>query len=257
MTCSRRAVVLVAMAVLAGGCRRRGGDTRGHVPAPTGGAAAVGDAGDALIEDARAYEVRTWRMPLERYDVTIEDVEMTTSIAAVRRRTSGDLVINGGFFDELGKPLGLAVSGGTELSPLARRLSGGVVTVGPGPHARLFASETFERREGTSFALQCRPRLVVSGKPNVKSDDGKRSERTALCLRDGGRTIDVVLVRGDEGGPSLFALGRWLVARGCEDALNLDGGPSSGAAWRDEAVGEDESLPPRGPIRHAVVFKKK
>src|SRR5204863_43036 len=83
----------------------------------------------------------------------------------------------------------------------------------------LVSSEAFSLADGGSFAIQCRPRLVVNGAANVKSDDTKRAERSALCTRDGGRTVDVVIVRGsDDGespGPSLFALSRQLVAMGC------------------------------------------
>ena len=53
--------------------------------------------------------------------------------------------------------------------------------------------------------------------------------------RSGHGNVEIVLARGrndEPGGPSLFRLARWLVAEGCEDALILDGGPSTGAAWR-------------------------
>jgi hypothetical protein len=41
-----------------------------------------------------------------------------------------------------------------------------------------------------------------------------------------------------------------LVSRGCEGALNLDGGPSTGVAWREG--GKIHALAPRGPLRHAI-----
>lgn len=248
----KRALAAGLAVLLLAGCRRKD-EPRAHPPAPVGGAAAPVDAGDVLVEDARAYEVKTWRVALERYDVSIEDVGMTTAIGEALERSGGELAVNGGFFGVDGKPLGLAISGGVRLSPLAKKLSGGVLTIA-GDRARLFETESFEQPEGTRFAVQCRPRLVVGGRPNVKSDDGKRSERTALCIRDGGRTLEIALVRGEEGGPSLHALGRWLADHGCEEALNLDGGPSSGAAFREPDRGV---LAPRGPIRHAIVFKKK
>jgi hypothetical protein len=86
-------------------------------------------------------------------------------------------------------------------------------------------------------------------------DDGQRAERTALCLRDDGRTIDVVIAKSPEGGPSLFALARYLARTGCDDALNLDGGPSTGAAWREGDSVRVEA--PRGAIRHAVVVRRR
>lgn len=269
------ALVLAAAAVGAGGKRRGGGAARVLPPAPAGGAASgasgasdpsdasegdgADDAGDdtSIVEDARRYEVKTWSFSLERFTMHVEDVGMTTELGDVLRRTNAELVVNGGFFDPNGKALGLAISDGVPLSRLSKAMSGGVLTT-DGERARLWESETFTLPEATRFAIQCKPRLVVDGAPNVRRDDGRRSERTALCVRDGGRTVDVVVVRdeaGDLGGPSLFALGRFLARRGCESALNLDGGPSTGVAWRDE--GGVRALAPRGGVRHAVVFRKR
>jgi hypothetical protein len=95
----------------------------------------------------------------------------------------------------------------------------------------------------------------------VKSDDTKRAERSALCTRDGGHTVDVVIVRGsDDGespGPSLFALSKQLAWMGCESALNLDGGPSTGVAWREAGDGPVRLLTPRGPVRHVIAFRER
>lgn len=211
-----------------------------------------------IVEDARSYAVRAWTFPLERYDVRIEDTGMTTALDAVLTKVGADFVVNGGFFGPDGKPVGLAISDGVVHSRLSKTLSGGVLA-GGGGHVELFPAETFALPDGGTFAVQCRPRLVVDGAPNVKSDDGKRAERTALCTREQGRSLAVVLVRGsDDGespGPSLFALARHLASSGCESALNLDGGPSTGAAWRS---GEKVTLlAPRGPVRHVIAFRER
>jgi hypothetical protein len=229
---------------------------------PTGGAALIDvDAGssvDAIIEDARRYPVRVWSFGLDRYELSIEDAAMSTALDAVLARTGAEFVVNGGFFDPDGTPVGLALSRGAVLSKLAARLSGGVL-VSDGARAELIASEHFALPEGSTFAIQCRPRLVVERAANVKSDDTKRAERSALCTREGGRALDVVLVRGsDDGespGPSLFALARHLAGVGCEFALNLDGGPSTGAAWREG--GEVRLLAHRAPVRHVVAFRER
>jgi hypothetical protein len=261
----RPTIVVLAIAILFAppACKRRTTESdRARVPAAAGGAPAPADdssaeAGDAIVEDARTHRVRTWSFSLDGFVMSIEDVGMTTSLGAVLERTGAELVVNGGFFDPAGKALGLAVSDGAVLSRLSTAMSGGVVT-SDGERARLWETETFTMPEHLRFAIQCKPRLVVDGGLNIKRDDGQRSERTALCLRDGGKTVDVVIVRdegGELGGPSLFALGRYLVRRGCEGALNLDGGPSTGVAWREESV--VRALAPRKGVRHAVVFKKR
>ncbi|MBX3216317.1 MAG: phosphodiester glycosidase family protein [Labilithrix sp.] len=263
--------VLVAAAFALVLTARRGPRRTTGAPSrtPAGGAAlpedaratpSADDAGAvaAIVEDARRYTVRVWSRELERYELRVEDAGMTTALDAVLERTEADLVVNGGFFDPDGKPVGLAVSDGAVLSRLANGLSGGVLA-SDGARAELFAAEGFALPEGARFAVQCRPRLVVSGVANVKSDDGKRAERTALCTRDEGRVVDVVIVRGsDDGesaGPSLFALAQHLAEAGCESALNLDGGPSTGIAWRE---GDHvKLLAPRGPVRHVVAFRER
>jgi hypothetical protein len=250
----RHAVVLFALL----GCRT---GEKHAPPSPAGGVATNEDAGVARIfEGARSYPVRAWTFPLDAYEISIEDLNLSLDLGRVVERTGAEVVTNGGFFDRDGKALGLAVSGGARLAPLAPALSGGVVTF-DGDRARLYATEGFTLPEKTRFAVQCRPRLVVDGAANVKSDDGKRAERTALCIRDEGRTLDLVVVRSDgasdEPGPSLFTFAQWLEKRRCEGALNLDGGPSTGVAWREERTRAPSVLPPRGPIRHALVFKKR
>lgn len=251
------AAALVIAAGSARGCKHQTTRAHGPVPLAAGGAAVedVDARADELIEDALTHKVRTWTFAIEQYDLRIEDAEMRTTLDSVLERSKADVAVNGGFFDANGKALGLAISDGKILSRLSTTISGGVMTF-DGERLRLFASEGFAIPEGTRFAVQCKPRLVVDGAPNIKSDDGQRSERTALCLRDGGKTLDVVVVREASGaatGPSLFALGRFLAKRGCEGALNLDGGPSTGIAWR-EPDGKALQYAPRRGVRHAVTF---
>jgi uncharacterized protein YigE (DUF2233 family) len=250
--------ILVALALgLLAAFRRGPRRPREGKSAPAGGLSLPADG--ALVEEGRRYPVGTWSFSLARYEMAIEDTGMTTALDKVLERTHAELVVNGGFFDPEGKPVGLAVSDGAVISKLVKSLSGGVL-VSDGARASVFATESFSLADaGVTFAVQCRPRLVVDGQPNVKSDDGKRAERTALCVRDDGRTVAVYVVRGsDDGespGPSLFALAQHLTREGCAAALNLDGGPSTGAAYRegDRAV----LLAPRNPVRHVIAFRER
>lgn len=240
---------LAVLVVLRRGPRRRGGD------ATAAGGVAVADR-NAIVEDARRYPVQSWSFPLERFTMTIEDAGLTSALDVALKKSNAELVVNGGFFDPDGKAVGLALSDGVVLSRFSKGLTGGVLTA-DGETALLAATEGFELPPASKFGVQCRPRLVVDRVANVKSDDKKRAERTALCVRDGGKVVEVVLVRGsDDGespGPSLFALATHLVDRGCEGALNLDGGPSTGAAWKE---GDDvKLLAPRGPVRHVIAFR--
>ncbi len=164
------------------------------------------------------------------------------------------VAVNGGFFDGARRPVGLAVSEGRAFSPLDRALGGGVVWLRD-KHLRLSAAETFDE-QGVDFAVQARPRLVVDGQVNIRRDDGRRAARMALCLRDGGRTLELVHRVADDAsaGPTLFELAHELVACGCEGALNLDGGPSVG--WAEQVGGALELVEPRTPIRHAIVIER-
>lgn len=210
---------------------------------------------DLIPERGKAGEtdLLVFRFSLERYQVTIADVAMSRDLAQVLDKERASLVVNGGFFEVDDTPEGLAVSDGKELSAKSLVLGGGVVAIAE-KKASLFAVEEYTPPPGLSFAVQCRPRLVVGGAPHIRKDDGREAERTALCLRDGGTVIEVALARGaGRSGPTLSAWSKLLAERGCEGALNLDGGPSTGAAWVEN--GEARSLPPRAGIRHAIVVR--
>ena len=127
--------------------------------------------------------------------------------------------------------------------------------------AHLEATETFDPRTPATFAVQCRPRLVVDSRPNISRDDGQHTDRTALCIRDEGATIDVIVATPGPStpGPSLYALSHYLTTEHpCTQELNLDGGPSTGFAAR-AAGASDASTPtvlwPRGALRYAIAFE--
>lgn len=255
MTDKRIAAFALSTIAVLGGC---GGEASAPSPPPAettsasaaSAAAAPARPGPDLAPERTAgedYEVIAFHVALDRARVTIADVAMSRDLESVLAKTGGSLAVNAGFFEVDTLPEGLAVSEGRELSAKSLVLGGGVVAIA-GRRARLFAVEEYAPPEGLDFAVQCRPRLVVGGAQHVKKDDGRAAERTALCLRDGGARLDVVLARG---GLTLSALSALLAARGCEGALNLDGGPSTGAAWREG--GSIRSSPPREGIRHAIV----
>jgi hypothetical protein len=205
------------------------------------------DAASTHIERRASFSTSAVRL-------TIEEVHMHTGFEEVLARQDAALVVNGGFFDPSMQPLGLAVSEGRTMSPYSRGMSGGVLWAKDGT-LHLTATEDYDAG-AVDFAIQCRPRLVVASRVNIHGDDGRRARRTAICVRDGGRRIEVVIAgegRADVG-PTLLELAGELVAEGCEEALNLDGGPSTGWASRLSDGGVDV-VPPRGPVRHVVVVR--
>jgi hypothetical protein len=105
--------------------------------------------------------------------------------------------------------------------------------------------------------LQVRPRPEGCASAIVRfrvNADGRRAPRTAICIKERGLEMEVV-VAGLEGRPepTLRELAEELAQDGCEEALNLDGGPSSG--WASRADGGITFDSPRAPVRHAVVVR--
>lgn len=172
------------------------------------------------------------------------------------------VAVNGGFFDpELGAS-GLLISEG---ATLARERPGG----GSG---RLVIARGLARLQlrgaplppGADFAVQCGPRLIEpDGAVGIRSDDGQRAARTAACIREGGRELDLIVAASKRrlgGGPGLLQLARWLAeplapgeASGCEAALNLDGGPSTGIVV---AGAPGLFREPLGPVPFALVVPR-
>jgi len=134
--------------------------------------------------------------------------------------------VNGQFFDENDTVLGLQVSGGKQLSAY-RKTDGGVFII-DASGAALVHSLKFNPGRKVDFAVQCRPRLVVDGKPmKLKAQSARR---TAIGVDEKGRVI-LAVTSGQPFRADNFA--RLLASLpsegglGCRDALNLDGGGSS------------------------------
>lgn len=133
--------------------------------------------------------------------------------------------VNGGFFDPQYKPLGLLVDQGQTLSPL-RHVDHGVFAIA-GQQPLLRHARDWKDLPELEFAVECGPRLIVDGKPLTFKPGVAR--RTALGLDSQGRVLVVVT----EGVVGLQELTAFLVRSeldggpGVQDALNLDGGPST------------------------------
>jgi hypothetical protein len=224
--------------------------SKGSVPPAASSRPAATDGTDSVVvAHGETFHARLFAFELGDVALEVHDAGMHAALPPLDKPAER-IALNGGFFDEKGRARGLVVSHGEMLSPFDRALSGGVLTV-DGGRAALTETESFDPASRHEFAVQCRPRLVVGGKVNIRSDDGQRAERTVLCLRKGGSELVLGTLTTDSGGPSLLAAADALYAVGCEDALNLDGGPSTTIAWRD-ADGV-HGTPPRGAIRHAIV----
>src|SRR5262249_34925058 len=100
------------------------------------------------------------------------------------------------------------------------------------------------------FAVQNSPRLIEgAGQLGIHHDDGKRASRTAVCVR-GARLDVLVALAPPREGPTLYETARLLGDLGCQAALNLDGGPSSGL-WLRPDTGIASSAP-LAPIAYGI-----
>lgn len=241
MTALRRSCCLIVLGALASACD---GSARAQ---PRAAAIALDDAGAGPPAAARsiAHQLvpapargsaerdmyHRFRIPIASTRIAFVDLRYRTPlIDALGEHT---LVINGGYWAYAGKRRiiqGLLIVNGERIAPFVPRAGGGVLSV-RAERAELSAAEEWRDDGSARLALQCKPRLVSRGAVVRELESRRRAARTALCIRDGGRTLDAYLT-DEHLRPTLPELAAFLLAEGCEDALNLDGGPSTAAIFR-------------------------
>ena len=135
------------------------------------------------------------RFDLQRFrpEVVMLGPERTKTAAALRRDLSAVAAINGGFFDDDRRSLGLRIAGGKTAVPLRRGVDWGVLVVRPG-RAAIVHSREFKPDARIEGAIQVGPRLVVAGQPlRLKPQSARRS---AVALDREGRTLTLVVSPG-------------------------------------------------------------
>lgn len=138
-------------------------------------------------------------------------------------KTGALAAINGGYFDNNSRPLGLRIADGKRTNAIYSRANWGVFYLRDG-RAQITHTRDYKPSPRTQQALQCGPRLVVNGKPtDLKPQWARRSGvgvdaqgRVVLAVCDGALSFD-----------DWAALWASADGMGCRDALNLDGGPST------------------------------
>jgi hypothetical protein len=239
----RALFVLLASAFVAIGCRK---PAPPPPSAPASSLVAVSNGVSYARTERRDRRGRNTEWFVLRLALGAVDLDVRRPPNARLERLAQDpsvvAAVNGGFFEADGSASGLLVSRGQRIGELDPRGGSGVLVVGR-RGARLVPSDgAFESTAG-DVVLQCGPRLVEpDGSLGIRSDDGKRAARTVACVRDAGRELDFVLAwtrNSDHDGPGLFEMAEWLReplvdgdGSGCEAALNLDGGPSTGVVVR-------------------------
>lgn len=192
-------------------------------------------------------ELARWRpviLEARREDRTVATVRELAEEAGV------PLAVNGSFFDEHDRPLGLLVSDGKEQNPLRKSADWGVL-FSRGEEAALLHTKEMPDSAGLEFAVQCGPRVLIKGEvPKLKP---QFAARTALGLAPGG-TLFLLVTEGDPAGAD--ALGAFFRDQlKASDAMLLDGGPST----QLYAKLPDFSLerPGGSPVANAVALRRR
>lgn len=139
-----------------------------------------------------------------------------------QQQTKAHVVINGGYFDDETRPMGLRVMDGKKTSSLLQR-NWGVFYIRDGK-AYISHTRDYKGARTTRQAIQCGPRLVVDGKTTDLKPQWAR--RTAIGIDRAGRVVLAIV----DGGVSLDDWARqWALRDGldCPNALNMDGGGST------------------------------
>jgi uncharacterized protein YigE (DUF2233 family) len=191
-----------------------------------------------LAREGTAYHLL--RVDLARHPLRVADARRegrkAASVDELGRETGALVAINGTFFDENYRPLGLVASAGRELNPL-RNVSWWAAFVvlerKGGAKAQILTTAQLlalapEDRGPFAAALQSGPRTVASGRA-VKLKE-QSAARSAVCITD---PTHVVLVTTEGEPVESNALAAFMAAPpaggglGCEAGLMFDGGPSA------------------------------
>ncbi len=210
------------------------------------------------------------RIDVARATIAVERCANDSITTHWQRDPSALAVFNGAYFEPDYRPSGLVLSGGVTAAPVGPRGGSGILRVANGRvdvvpiDAR--GGATFSPSADVSLALQCGPRVIeAGGAPGIYRHDGRYAARTVACVRDHGATLDLIAawdVDDARRGPERYDLATLLAGPsplggdvGCETALNLDGGPSTGVYVRGRAPSSGFEHAPVGPTPWALVVR--
>jgi uncharacterized protein YigE (DUF2233 family) len=189
-------------------------------PAAPGWTALAPGAEHLRVEEG-AIDLFRFDLEVFRADVVVPGAAKPATAAALRRQTGAALVVNGGFFDTEGRPLGLRIANGRQLIGLRKVVDWGVLVLRPG-RAAIVHSRDYSAAAAVTGAIQVGPRILVDGRvPGLKP---QAARRTAVAIDHRGRFLTVVVAHARM---QATDLGRTLAGFGFSDALMLDGGPST------------------------------
>lgn len=173
---------------------------------------------------------------------------------------SPDVAMNGTYFLANYRPAGWLLAGGVLHGKANEKSSGAVFYVKKG---RAGIARLKSVPLNVDLAMQNSPVLVHPGsKVNSALNSTKRAWRTIVCLPEqdaSGRQVRFIVIKSGIGdGPTLLETAELLAKPakdggfGCRQALNLDGGPSSGILFPPHS--DIMPSPPAVMIGHALMI---
>lgn len=138
--------------------------------------------------------------------------------------------MNGGMYQEDGRPLGLFIQNGKQIAPLnVRRNATGNFYIEPNGvfytttdgQAGVTTTQNFANDGRVKFATQSGPMLIVDGavNPQFKPDSDNLNIRNGVCAADDGKIIFAV----SRSPVSFYDFAEYFKSAGCRNALYLDG----------------------------------
>jgi hypothetical protein len=173
-------------------------------------------------------------------------------LASMMKREKYVCGVNGGYFDEQFKPIGLRIVNSQMLTPLKRaRLITGVLFASP-RGVQIVRAREFSERQKIEAAIQCGPFLVDRSQRVGGLNNSQQARRTFAATATNERALLGVCSE-----VSLADLANILATTSVtadlkiQRALNLDGGSSS-AFWFARENGSAFSIPEQKPVRDFV-----
>jgi uncharacterized protein YigE (DUF2233 family) len=174
-----------------------------------------------------------------------------------KRASEVAFAMNGGMYDEDGRPIGLAIAEGRQVHAINSRKGGGNFHLTPNGvfqvrldgRAEIVTSGKWKASPSIRLATQSGPMLVIDGKlhPAFSPDGSSRYIRNGVGIAPDGRPRFVI----SDDAVSLGKFARFFRDQlKCRNALFLDGAVS--ALW-DPAAGRRDVTKPLGPI--VMAFK--
>jgi uncharacterized protein YigE (DUF2233 family) len=188
------------------------------------------------------------------------DKESAKNLKEIQETSNALLTFNGAFFTEDYKPTGLLISKNQELHHLSKAdLMNGIFSIDSNNKTAVSDQHQFSPKN-TGFAIQNGPLLMLDGRTQIKSDNGKTASRTVIGVDSAGNIV-LILVKqsllNSDNTLTLFELANLLKdspelhSLNLISALNLDGGPSTGMIVQDQYYPEMEK------VQNAVIVTNK